>query len=295
MEIASPGLTKRILKKHGFQQKKSLGQHFLVDQSIVRQIVAGAELESRDVVVEIGPGIGTLTRALADQAGQVISVELDRSLLPLLDDTLKGYQNIQIVQGDALKMDFDQLVGKTISCHSLPAGYKVVANLPYYITTPLVMHLLASGFQIKSLVLMMQQEVAMRILAKPGSKEYGALTVAVLFFALPRLITLVSPAAFSPPPEVSSAVVLFEVRSRPPVDIPDRDLFFRIVKSAFGQRRKTLLNALSAGGLGPSKEQWDTLLIKSNLDGLRRGETLSLEEYAALCRELWKWKQEARP
>ncbi|MEW6662707.1 MAG: 16S rRNA (adenine(1518)-N(6)/adenine(1519)-N(6))-dimethyltransferase RsmA [Bacillota bacterium] len=295
MDIASPGGTKRILHKHGFRQKKSLGQHFLVDQGIVRRIVSGASLEPQDIVIEIGPGIGTLTRALADQAGQVICIELDRSLLPVLEDTLKDYKNVHIVQGDALKVDLDQLVEETFGNSRFPDGYKVVANLPYYITTPLVMHLLESGFNIKSLVLMMQQEVARRMLAKPGSKEYGALTVAVQFFTLPRLITLVSPAAFIPPPEVSSAVVLLEVLCRPPVDIPDRHLLFGIVKAAFGQRRKTLLNALAAGGLGPSKEQWETLLARGTLDGLRRGETLSLEEYAALCRELWKWKQEARP
>jgi 16S rRNA (adenine1518-N6/adenine1519-N6)-dimethyltransferase len=288
MEIVDPGATRKILHKHRFRQKKSLGQHFLVDKGIVRQIVAAAELKAQDVVIEIGPGIGTLTRVLAGQAGQVISVELDWTLLPVLEDTLKDYSNVRIVQGDALKVNFDQLVGKT----DLTDGYKVVANLPYYITTPLVMHLLESGFHIKTLVLMVQEEVALRMLAKPGSKEYGALSVAVQFYALPRLITRVLPSAFIPPPEVFSAVILLEIHAHPPVAIPDRRLFFGIVRAAFGQRRKTLLNALAAGGLGPNKNQWETLLVRCGLDGLRRGETLSLEEYAALCRELWKWKQD---
>jgi len=293
MEIASPGATKKILHKHCFCPKKSWGQHFLIDQGIVRRIVSGAGLKPEDIVIEIGPGIGALTRELAGQAGQVIGVELDCALVAVLKDTLKDCQNVHIVQGDALKTDLDQLAGETIENYRLSDGYKVVANLPYYITTPLLMHLLESEFNITSLVLMMQKEVAGRILAKPGGKEYGALTVAVQFFTVPKLVTLVSSTAFIPPPEVSSAVVLFEVRGRPPVDIPDRRLFFGIVRAAFGQRRKTLLNALAASSLGLGKKQWETLLEKSSLDGMRRGETLSMEEYAAICRELWQWRQVA--
>lgn len=291
--VATPAATRQILKRHGLRLKKGLGQHFLVEPRIVREIVEGAELGPEEVVVEVGPGIGTLTQALAQHAGLVIALELDRTLLPVLEETVGQYPNVRVVQGDALKVDLDELVTSQLPGFTgagLPF-YKVVANLPYYITTPLLMRFLESGYRIHSLVLMVQQEVAQRILAAPGSKAYGALSVAVQYRAHASLVTRVPPGVFMPPPEVASAVVRLVMRTEPAVKVPDERLYFALVKAAFGRRRKTLLNALAHGGFGPARDEWEGLLMEARIDSRRRGEDLSLEEFAAVCSVLWRWSQ----
>lgn len=288
--VAIPAVTRQILKRHGLRLKKGLGQHFLVEPRIVREIVDGAELGPGDVVVEVGPGIGTLTQALARHAGLVIALELDRALLPVLAETVGEYPNVRVIQGDAMRVDLDELVaGQMPGLADLPR-YKVVANLPYYITTPLLMRFWESGYRIHSLVLMVQQEVAERILAAPGGKAYGALSVAAQYRTTPFLVTRVPPGVFIPPPEVASMVVRLVMRTEPAVAVPDEQLYFALVKAAFGQRRKTLLNALSNGGFGPTKDEWEEMLGDAHIDGRRRGETLSLQEFAAVCGVLWHWK-----
>jgi 16S rRNA (adenine1518-N6/adenine1519-N6)-dimethyltransferase len=230
-----------------------------------------------------------LTSALAEQAGQVLAVEVDKKLEPILAETLADYTNTQVVFTDAMKVDFDQLVyEKTAGKFGSHRSYKLVANLPYYITTPLIMHMLENKFNLDTLVLMMQKEVALRLVANPGTKEYGALTVAVQYYTEPEIAFKVPPTVFHPRPEVESAVIRLRVRTRPAVTVNDEKIFFLVVRAAFGQRRKTLLNALTGAKIFFAKEKWENVLHILGIDPKRRGETLSIGEFAQIANEVSK-------
>lgn len=272
--IAQREVTRHILNRFGIRTQKKLGQHFLVDETVVRRIAESLELKPDVPVLEIGPGIGTLTQFLAMTGARVTAVELDRRCIEIMGTTLKAYDNIRIVQGDVLTLDFAELMG---------AGpFQIAGNLPYYITTPIVMKILEGHVPAEKMVFMVQKEVADRMVSGPGTKDYGALSVAVQYHTEAVKLFEVPSAAFLPPPAVDSAVILCTKRVQPPVAVPSEKLFFRVVRAAFGQRRKTLTNALQGGGF--SKEEVTAMLQQTGIKGERRGETLSLDEFAALSR-----------
>ena len=268
--IASPEVVHYICKRFDIKMSKKLGQNFLIKRGIVDEIVHAAELTPGEPVLEVGPGIGTLTQGLAQSGADVTAIELDRRLLEVLDTTLASYDNVRIVHGDVLKLDVS-----TIMNHK---PFKVVANLPYYITTPIIMSLLESKLPIERLVVMVQKEVALRMVAKPGTKDYGALSVAVQYYTEPDIVLDVPPKSFLPAPAVTSSVIRCVLRDKPPVDVIDEKLFFRVVKAGFAQRRKTFANTMKTTGL--SKDRIEELLAKANIDGQRRGETFTLQEFA---------------
>ena len=268
--IASPEVVHYICKRFDIKMSKKLGQNFLIKRGIVDEIVHAAEITVGEPVLEVGPGIGTLTQGLAQSGADVTAIELDRRLLEVLDTTLASYDNVRIIHGDVLKLDVP-----TIMNHK---PFKVVANLPYYITTPIIMSLLESKLPIERLVVMVQKEVALRMVAKPSTKDYGALSVAVQYYTEPDIVLDVPPKSFLPAPAVTSSVIRCILRDKPPVDVIDEKLFFRVVKAGFAQRRKTFANTMRTTGL--SKEQIDDILVKANIDGQRRGETFSLQEFA---------------
>lgn len=284
LDIASPVTVRRLMKSHNFRYRKSLGQNFLVDANIVSKIVQSAEVNKQDIVVEIGPGLGVLTRKISRQAGLVLAIEVDQKLLPILNETLVDKKNVQIINKDALKVDFKRLIAEHTNGLelSLNPGFKVVANLPYYITTPLLMHVLENNFKPNTMVVMVQDEVARRMVSGPGKKDYGALSVAIQFYTIPELVCKVSRHVFIPKPEVGSAVVKLTLRDSPPVPVDDPNTFFKIVRASFGQRRKTLLNALAGSNLGLSKKSWEMVIKGANINPGVRGETLGLQEFAAL-------------
>lgn len=274
--IAKYEVTKHILKTFDIRASKKLGQNFLIDESIVREIIGAADLSENETVLEIGPGIGTLTQALAETKANVVAVELDNRLLGVLRKTLAGYDNIRVIHGDILKINIPEIVG-------VPE-FKVVANLPYYITTPILLSLLEQRLPITRLVTMVQKEVAERMAASPGKKDYGALSVAVQYYTEPKIIAAVPPRSFIPSPAVDSIVICCDVRKQPPVKVTSEKMFFRVVKGAFSQRRKTLNNALKTMGL--PGERVKAALALAQIDGERRGETLSLTEFAQIANHL---------
>ena len=268
--IASPEVVHYICKRFDIKMSKKLGQNFLIKRGIVDEIVHDAELTVGEPVLEVGPGIGTLTQGLAQSGADVTAIELDRRLLEVLDTTLASYDNVRIIHGDVLKLDVP-----TIMNHK---PFKVVANLPYYITTPIIMSLLESKLPIERLVVMVQKEVALRMIAKPGTKDYGALSVAVQYYTEPDIVLDVPPKSFLPAPAVTSSVIRCVLRDKPPVDVIDEKLFFRVVKAGFAQRRKTFSNMMKTTGL--TRDRIEELLAKANIDGQRRGETFTLQEFA---------------
>lgn len=268
--IASPEVVHYICKRFDIKMSKKLGQNFLIKRGIVDEIVHAAELTVGEPVLEVGPGIGTLTQGLAQSGADVTAIELDRCLLEVLDTTLASYDNVRIIHGDVLKLDVP-----TIMNHK---PFKVVANLPYYITTPIIMSLLESKLPIERLVVMVQKEVALRMVAKPGTKDYGALSVAVQYYTEPDIVLDVPPKSFLPAPAVTSSVIRCILRDKPPVDVIDEKLFFRVVKAGFAQRRKTFSNTMKTTGL--TRDRIEELLAKANIDGHRRGETFTLQEFA---------------
>ncbi len=270
--IVNRDVTLHIIKSFDLHISKKLGQNFLIKKEVVDTIVAAGEVNAGDAVLEIGPGIGTLTQGLAETGAAITAVELDRKLLEVLSKTLAAYNNVRVVHGDVLKLD--------ISREMSNKPFKVIANLPYYITTPIIMMLLEKRLPIEVLVTMVQKEVAERMVAKPGGKEYGALSVAVQYYTEPEIIITVPPNSFIPAPAVESAVIRCRVRKEPPVSV-DEKAFFRIVKAAFSQRRKTFSNTLK--GAGFSKEVIAEILNISGIDGNRRGETMSIEEFSAVA------------
>lgn len=268
--IASPEVVHYICKRFDIKMSKKLGQNFLIKRGIVDEIVHAAELTPGEPVLEVGPGIGTLTQGLAQSGADVTAIELDRRLLEVLDTTLASYDNVRIIHGDLLKLDVPSIMNHK--------PFKVVANLPYYITTPIIMSLLESKLPIERLVVMVQKEVALRMVAKPGTKDYGALSVAVQYYTEPDIVLDVPPKSFLPAPAVTSSVIRCVLRDKPPVDVIDEKLFFRVVKAGFAQRRKTFANTMKTTGL--SKDRIKELLAKANIDGQRRGETFTLQEFA---------------
>ena len=270
--IASPQVTQHILNRFKLRADKKLGQNFLIDENVVRQIVEAAELSEADTVLEVGPGIGTLTQGLAESKAKVVAVELDTRLLPVLATTLEGYDNVRVVHGDILKVNIMEEVGAP--------EFKVCANLPYYITTPIIFALLEKRLPMERLVAMVQKEVAERMAAQPGGKEYGALSVAIQYYTETEIAFIVPPTSFIPAPAVDSAVIVCKRREKPPVEVCDEGLFFRVVKAAFSLRRKMLSNSLK--NMGIKSEQVAQWLELAGVDGKRRAETLSLEDFAKL-------------
>jgi 16S rRNA (adenine1518-N6/adenine1519-N6)-dimethyltransferase len=280
IQITSPAAIRSIMQRHNISCRKSLGQNFLIDNNIIDKIIAAAELTNTDLVVEIGPGLGALT------------IEVDRGLVAVLADVLEGIQNVEMVLGDALKTDFDQLIGeRTGGQYGKNAKkYKLMANLPYYITSPMIMHLLLGRFNIDMMVVMIQAEVAERLAAPPGCKAYGALSLAVQYFTAPEILFRVPRTVFYPKPGVDSAVVRLSVRPAPAVSVSDETAFFKIIRAAFGKRRKTLLNALTGSDLDLDRETCLLALKNSGIDPGRRGETLNLVEFAALTESILEAK-----
>jgi 16S rRNA (adenine1518-N6/adenine1519-N6)-dimethyltransferase len=283
--VVNPSSTKELLKQFNFRMTKSLGQNFLIDQSILDKIIEGSELTKDDYVLEIGPGMGSMTQKLCESAGKVVAVEIDKNLLPVLKVTLEEYDNVTIINHDILKLDLK----KVFEEHFGDKKVKVIANLPYYITTPIIMKLLEDKLNLQSITIMVQKEVGDRIKAAPGGKEYGALSVAVQYYARPSQVLLVPPHSFIPQPEVDSIVLKLDILTKPAVEVESESLFFRVVKASFGQRRKTLLNALTAGNLGLTKEQLRDVLKSVDIEENRRGETLSLQEFANIANKLYKY------
>ena len=263
-----------LLRRHNLYPKKRLGQNFLVDETTLAKVAAAAVIGPDDTVLEIGAGLGSLTRHLAEAAGRVVAVEIDSALFPALQETLKGYDQTELVQGDILRLD----LGKHLN---LPDGYKVVANIPYYITSAVIRHLLESSVRPRRIVLTVQREVAERMVAQPD--DMNLLAVSVQFYSQPSLVARVPAGAFYPRPDVDSEIVRLEVRERPAVDVSDVEQFFRVVKAGFSQKRKQLRNALS-GGLQLEPVQVDTWLAGTGVTPQRRAETLTLEEWAAVVR-----------
>lgn len=281
-DIATPVRTKEILEKYGFSFKKSLGQNFLIDPNILRNIVSHAHLTENSGAIEVGPGIGALTEHLARGAKKVVSFEIDQRLLPVLEDTLSPYDNVTIVHSDILKADVEAVIAE-----QMPGidDIMVVANLPYYVTTPILMKLLNDRLPIRGFVVMMQKEVADRITAKPGTKEYGSLSIAIQYYCSAEVAMIVPKTVFMPQPNVDSAVIRLIKHDTPPVDVIDEDFLFVVTRASFVQRRKTILNNLQAG-LPNGKAKKDAILAAletAGVDPKRRGETLSIVEFGHLA------------
>ncbi len=288
-KVTSPAYLKKILRGKNLRPRRSLGQHFLVDGNILAKIIEAAELTAEDLVIDIGAGPGALSFPLAEEAAGVIAVEWDAGLAGLLREqaTLRGLDNLLVVEGDVRRLDLYQISrehwGEKISGEKVGKAVKIVANLPYYLVTPLLFQLLQGRLAPQRLVLMVQLEVARRILAAPGGKEYGLLSVLCQYYTKPRLYFKVSRHVFYPPPAVDSALVLLEALPKPAVKIADEKIFWEIVRAAFQKRRKTILNALEDVG-GYSRNDWEKLLLKKGISSRRRGETLTLEEFANLSK-----------
>ena len=277
---------KSVMRKFNIRPIKSLGQNFLADESVIKRIVDAADIGSTDLVLEIGPGLGSMTAELAARAGHVVAVELDRHLLPVLDANLREFKNISILNRDVLELDIGRDVREipaVVESGFESGALKIVANLPYYITTPVIMGLLEKDISAERMVFMVQSEVAGRMAAGPGSKSYGALSVAVQYYSRPEKVFDVPPRCFIPEPGVYSSVVRLDIFSSPPVKLEDRELFFKTVKASFGQRRKTLVNALyNSGYFNLDKEEIKEMLKNLSIDEKQRGETLSIMQFAEL-------------
>lgn len=279
--LGTLGGTKEILKKYGFVFQKKYGQNFLIDSNILEKIIDAAGIDQDDCVLEIGPGIGTMTQYLCENAREVVAVEIDKKLIPILEqDTLSAYDNITIINDDILKVDINAIVQERNNGKPI----KVVANLPYYITTPIIMGLFESHVPLRSITIMVQKEVAERMQVGPGTKDYGALSLAVQYYARPEVMMTVSAGCFMPRPSVDSAVIKLTRHENPPVTVSDEKLMFDIIRASFNQRRKTLVNGLgNAAGLNLVKEQVSAALERMGLSSTIRGETLTLEEFARLA------------
>ena len=277
MKLYAPSTIREIKEKYGFKLSKSLGQNFLTDKNIIDKIIDATEITDEDLVIEIGPGIGVLTAEACQKAKRVVAVEIDRNLIPILEDTLSEYNNVEIINQDVLKTDLNKIIEKS-GCRRA----KVIGNLPYYITTPIIMALLEGGIHADSITIMMQKEVADRIKSNPGTKAYGALSVAVQYYCTVRNVAVVPKEVFFPAPKVDSAVLRLDLRDEKPVELDDEKMFFRCIKAGFGQRRKTLSNSLI--GLGDvTKEEVKSCLEAAGIDEKRRAETLNLDEFAAIA------------
>lgn len=277
--LGNPQNTIEILQKYNFNFQKKFGQNFLIDEHVLDKIIRAAEITKDDYVLEVGPGIGTMTQYLACAAREVTAVEIDRALIPILEDTLKEYDNVSIINEDILKVDIAALAKEKNGGRSI----KVVANLPYYITTPIIMGLFESHVPLESITVMVQKEVADRMQVGPGTKDYGALSLAVQYYAEPYIVANVPPNCFMPRPAVGSAVIRLTRHQKPPVEVMDEKLMFRLIRASFNQRRKTLANGLkNSGELNLSKEVITAAIEKLGKGSSVRGEALDLEEFARL-------------
>ena len=269
--------TAELVSKYNFKFTKSLGQNFLVDESVTKDIVSGAEVTEEDLVIEIGPGVGTLTAQLLNKAKRVVAIELDSALIPILQNELGDNQKFMLIHNDALKIDFNEIIGEEKSV-------KLVANLPYYVTTPIVVKLLKEGYKFKSLTIMIQKEVAERMNAKPGTKDYGALSLLVQYYCDSSIVRNVPPQSFIPRPKVDSIVIRLDRLEEPKVKLDNEKLFFDIIRNSFNMRRKTLWNGVKSIGL--DKEKLQLAFENADIDPKRRGETLSIQEFATLSNKI---------
>lgn len=277
--LGIPQNTIEVLQKYHFNFQKKYGQNFLIDTTVLDRIISAAGITKEDCVLEIGPGIGTMTQYLAESAREVVAVEIDKALIPILEDTLSDYDNVTVINEDILKLDINRIVQEKNDGRPI----RVVANLPYYITTPIIMGLFESHVPLKSITIMVQKEVADRMQVGPGTKDYGALSLAVQYYASPQIVANVPPNCFIPRPKVGSAVIRLTRYEEPPVQVADEKKMFAIIRASFNQRRKTLVNGLgNAAGLQVTKEQVLAALDQMGLPAAVRGETLTLEQFARL-------------
>ena len=285
--LGIPANTIAVLKKYNFNFQKKFGQNFLIDTGVLETIIRESAITKDDCVLEIGPGIGTMTQYLAESARQVVAVEIDKNLIPILKDTLSEYNNVEVINDDILKTDIRAICDK----YNDGRPIKVVANLPYYITTPIIMGLFESHVPIDSITIMVQKEVADRMQCGPGSKDYGALSLAVQYYAKPEIVANVPPNCFMPRPNVGSAVIKLSRYEKAPVDTVDEKFMFFLIRASFNQRRKTLSNGLTNGGIGVTRDMVTDALEKMELSPTIRGEALSLEEFAKLSNILYEMKK----
>lgn len=279
-DLGNAKSTAEVIKKYDFSFQKRYGQNFLIDEHVLDKIIDAAGITDEDGVIEIGPGIGTMTQRLCERAKKVVAIEIDKELIPILKETLSPYENVSVIHGDVMKTDLESLVANDFAGMKV----KVVANLPYYITTPIVMSLLEQHVKVTSITIMVQKEVALRMQAGPGNKDYGALSLAVQYYADTYIAANVPPNCFMPRPKVGSAVIRLDVRDKQAFDVKDEKLMFELIRGAFNQRRKTLVNAVgNYAGLDYSKEEIAGALIKMNLSETIRGESLTLEQFAELA------------
>ncbi|MCM3218038.1 16S rRNA (adenine(1518)-N(6)/adenine(1519)-N(6))-dimethyltransferase RsmA [Niallia taxi] len=286
-DIATPVRTKAILEKYGFSFKKSLGQNFLIDTNILRNIVDHAELSESSGAIEVGPGIGALTEQLAKRAKKVVAYEIDQRLLPILSETLEPYPNAKVIHSDVLKANVKEMIEQEFAGID---DIMLVANLPYYVTTPIIMKILEENLPLRGIVVMLQKEVADRISAKPSTKEYGSLSIAIQYYTVPEVVMIVPKTVFVPQPNVDSAVIRLTIRQKPLVEVKSEEFFFRVTRASFAQRRKTILNNLTSQ-LDNGKEKKEAILSALQTAGIepsRRGESLSIEEFAALSDALYE-------
>ena len=277
--------TKFILKKYNISANKKLGQNFLVDDDIIQSIIDAAELKETDLVIEIGPGLGTLTSKLLEKAGKVIAIELDEKMLKVLNDRFSLYNNFVLINNDVLKVDLNKIIEENLGQLK---SVKIVANLPYYITTPIIMKLLESKLKEESITVMVQKEVADRITATPGDKLSGAITYSVDYYAKAEEMIFVDKSCFIPSPEVDSAVIKLEIRKEPKVNVINEEMFFKVIKASFMQRRKTLTNGLINSGIIKDKEKLNSILKKANIEPNIRGEKLTIEQFANLSNLIYE-------
>ena len=283
--LGNPQKTIEVLQKYDFAFQKKFGQNFLIDTHVLDKIISAAHITKEDMVLEIGPGIGTMTQYLAEAAGKVIAVEIDKNLIPILSDTLSEYQNVRIINEDVLKLDLRKLADEENGGKAI----KVVANLPYYITTPIIMGLFENHVPVESITVMVQKEVADRMQTGPGSKDYGALSLAVQYYAEPYIVANVPPNCFMPRPKVGSAVIRLTRHKEPPVEVKDEKLMFDIIRASFNQRRKTLANGLNnSDKITCSKEIITEAIEKLGKGPSVRGEALSLQEFASLSNDIFE-------
>ena len=280
--LGIPSNTIEVLQKYNFNFQKKFGQNFLIDTHVLERIIEESGITKDDCILEIGPGIGTMTQYLAENAREVIAVEIDKALIPILQDTLKDYDNVTVINDDILKVDINKIVQEKNQGKAI----KVVANLPYYITTPIIMGLFESHVPLKSITIMVQKEVADRMQVGPGTKDYGALSLAVQYYAKPEIVANVPPNCFMPRPNVGSAVIRLTRYEEPPVEVKNEKFMFSLIRASFNQRRKTLVNGLQNGGLGLSKEKILEVLEKMGLSATIRGEALTLAQFAELSNRL---------
>lgn len=285
MKLYAPSTIQQIRERHNFQLSKSLGQNFITDKNIIERIVEGADIGADDLVIEIGPGIGVLTAEAAKACARVVAIEIDKKLIPILSETLQEYDNIKVINQDILKTDLNEIIDAERDAGSFTGKVKIIGNLPYYITTPIIMGILEKGVAADSITIMMQKEVADRIKAKPGGKIYGAISVAVQYYCTVEQVASVPKEVFIPRPKVDSAVLRLCIREKRPVELIDERIFFACIKAGFGQRRKTLLNSLT-GVSGLSRDDIKSVLGQADIDPVRRAETLSIEEFAAIANEV---------